>query len=69
LHRKETFLALEDSRRSLFSKLTLQEEKHGLFENTSLIGTLEGWNKILKSKKLQFKGHRLVRLKEKKLSS
>lgn len=66
LHRKETFLALEDSRRSLFSKLTLQEEKHGLFENTSLIGTLEGWNKILKLKKLELKGHRLIRLKEKK---
>lgn len=62
LHRKETFLDPDDVRRPLFEKLTRQEERYGLLEETSTIGTLEGWNEVLKAKDVRLRGHRLVRL-------
>ena len=61
LHRKETFLHLDHPLRSKFERLTLQEEKHGLLEDTSSIGTREGWNTRLKEKGFALKGHRVVK--------
>jgi len=63
LHRKETFLASGDLLREKFAKLTQQEEKHGLLEDASGIGTRDGWSKRLVDRGFALKGHRLVRVK------
>ena len=42
LHRKETFLAGDHPLRAKFARLTAQEEKHGLLDDTSTIGTQRG---------------------------
>ena len=60
LHRKETFLAAEDPLREKFARLTEKEEKAGLLDDTSGIGTRDGWQKRLVEKGLALKGHRLV---------
>lgn len=60
LHRKETFLAPDHPLREKFASLTAKEEKAGLLEDTSSIGTREGWNRRLAEKGLALKGHRLV---------
>ena len=39
LHRKETFLTTDHPLHAKFARLTLQEEKHGLFDDTATIGT------------------------------
>ena len=44
LHRKETFLTADHPLREKFARLTAQEEKHGLLDDTSTIGTREGWH-------------------------
>jgi DNA phosphorothioation-associated putative methyltransferase len=62
LHRKEELLAPDDTRRTKFEKLTKQEEKYGLYEDTSIIGTLDGWNSALTSRGLRIAGHRVVRV-------
>jgi DNA phosphorothioation-associated putative methyltransferase len=61
LHRKETFLLPDDPRREKFARLTAQEEKHGLLDDTSGIGTREGWAKRLAERRFVLKGHRLFR--------
>lgn len=61
LHRKETFLPLEDSRRERFARLTRQEEKHGLYEDPTTIGTRAGWQATLDRHGVALKGHRVVR--------
>jgi DNA phosphorothioation-associated putative methyltransferase len=61
LHRKETFLAPDDPRREKFARLTAQEAKHGLLEDTSGIGTREGWTRRLAERGFALKGHRLVK--------
>lgn len=63
LHRKESFLHAEHELREKFAKLTGQEEKAGLLEDTATIGTREGWEKRLAEKGLALRGHRLVRAK------
>jgi DNA phosphorothioation-associated putative methyltransferase len=60
LHRKETFLSLDDSRRDKFARLTAQEEKQGLLEDSSGIGTRDGWQRRLSERGFALKGHRLV---------
>lgn len=62
IHRKETFLAPDHPLRPKFTRLTNQEEKKGLYENPSLIGTKRGWEQVIKERELRFVGHRLVRL-------
>ena len=62
LHRKETFLLASDPRYSRFARLTAQEEKHGLLDDPSGIGTREGWARRLSERGFTLKGHRLVRL-------
>jgi hypothetical protein len=42
LHRKETFLAPENPLHAKFAKLTQQEEKHALLDDTATIGTRQG---------------------------
>jgi DNA phosphorothioation-associated putative methyltransferase len=61
LHRKETFLSADDPHFAKFARFTRIEEKHGLYEDVSRIGTREGWNVVLKAKGLRLKGHRVVR--------
>ena len=61
LHRKETFLAPEAPLREKFAKLTRQEERHGLLEEASTIGTRNGWNARLAELGFTLRGHRLVR--------
>jgi hypothetical protein len=61
LHRKETFLLPDDPRRAKFARLTSQEEKHGLLDDASAIGTREGWQRRLAERGFDLRGHRLVR--------
>ena len=51
----------DDPRREKFARLTAQEEKHGLLENTSGIGTRDGWARRLAERGFNLKGHRLVK--------
>ena len=62
LHRKETFVPSDYPHRKKFEKLTKQEEKHGLFENTKIIGTKNGWDDFLKMKGVRLRGHRVASL-------
>ena len=59
LHRKETFIEEADPRYKKFAKLTRQEERKGLLEETSTIGTRNGWQLRLQEKGVVIKGHRL----------
>lgn len=61
LHRKETFLPADDPLHGKFARLTAQEEKQGLLEDPSGIGTRDGWGKRLAERGFALKGHRLVR--------
>jgi DNA phosphorothioation-associated putative methyltransferase len=61
LHRKETFLCPDDPLREKFARLTAQEEKHGLLDDPSTIGTRAGWAQRLRKRGFALKGHRLVR--------
>src|SRR6516165_8124213 len=47
--------------RARFARLTAQEEKHGLLDDPSGIGTREGWARRLAERGFALKGHRLVR--------
>ncbi len=61
LHRKETFLLADDPRRGKFERLTRQEEKAGLLDETATIGTRAGWAERLRQRGYALRGHRLVR--------
>jgi hypothetical protein len=61
LHRKETFLHPSDQRYGKFARLTAQEEKQGLLEDGTGIGTRDGWVRRLSERGFCLKGHRLVR--------
>ena len=63
LHRKEEFLALDDTRRSLYAKLTRSEMRAGLYEHPEIIGTVRGWEDVLTERSVSIKGHRLQRIK------
>jgi hypothetical protein len=62
LHRKESFLLASDPRHGRFARLTAQEDKRGLLDNPSGIGTRQGCAKRLSERGFTLKGHRLVRL-------
>ncbi|MGA8352083.1 MAG: hypothetical protein WB773_30115 [Isosphaeraceae bacterium] len=47
-----------------FARLTRQEEKHGLLDETATIGTREGWERRLAERGFTIRGHRLVRRKD-----
>ena len=59
LHRKETFLPAEHSRRAEFGALTQAEEAAGLYEKTATIGFKLNWEKLLSAKGLMIRGHAL----------
>jgi len=61
LHRKETFLHDAHPLREKFAKLTMQEKKVGLLDETATIGTLEGWKARLSEKGYALRGHQLVK--------
>lgn len=61
LHRKETFLTPDHPLHDKFARLTRIEEEKGLYEDTSRIGTRNGWNEVLAAKGYSLKGHRLTR--------
>jgi DNA phosphorothioation-associated putative methyltransferase len=61
LHRKEAFLLPDDPRQAKFERLTLQEERAGLLDDTATIGTRAGWAERLRERGYALRGHRLVR--------
>jgi DNA phosphorothioation-associated putative methyltransferase len=63
LHRKEAFLSPDDARRKCFERLTKQEEKYGLYDEPTTIGTRAGWEAALSRCGVITKGHRVVRSK------
>ncbi len=63
LHRKETFLHPDHPLHARFARLTQQEERHGLLDDTATIGTRAGWEQRLRDAGLALCGHRLVRAK------
>jgi DNA phosphorothioation-associated putative methyltransferase len=64
LHRKEVFLDPSHPLHGRFARLTAQEERFGLLEDTTKIGTRNGWEERLRESSLQIRGHRLVRTKD-----
>ncbi len=62
LHRKEAFVPEEYPGYAKFAKLTRQEEKAGLLDDTSTIGTRNGWDARLIAAGRAIRGHRLVRV-------
>jgi DNA phosphorothioation-associated putative methyltransferase len=64
LHRKEAFLADDHPLYAKFARLTQQEEKHGLLDDTATIGTRDGWLARLSAAGFALRGHRLVRRKD-----
>ena len=64
LHRKETFLPPGHALVAKFARLTQQEEKHGLLDDTASIGTREGWQRRLAERGFMVRGHRLVRRRD-----
>lgn len=63
LHRKETFITESHPLHDRFARLTRQEEKHGLLENSRYIGTRNGWEHRLSETGFEVRGHRLYRRK------
>jgi DNA phosphorothioation-associated putative methyltransferase len=61
LHRKETFLTTDYPLYAKFARLTEQEEKHGLLDDSATIGTREGWHARLSERGFALRGNRLVR--------
>jgi hypothetical protein len=59
LHRKETFLSPQHSRRAAFAALTKDEEAAGLYERTATIGFKLNWERLLREKRLTIDGHEL----------
>lgn len=61
LHRKEEFVHPSDPRFARFRRLTVSEERAGLYLNPEGIGFEEGWAATLRDRGILLKGHRLVR--------
>lgn len=61
LHRKDLLVPADYPRRDTFARLTAQEERHGLLDDATTIGTRNGWNTRLAETGWQLRGHRLVR--------
>lgn len=60
LHRKETFVPGRHPKHAVFAALTRQEERAGLFDDASRIGTRASWNAALAEAGKTLRGHRLV---------
>jgi DNA phosphorothioation-associated putative methyltransferase len=61
LHRKDAFLPADHPLHAKFARLTRQEEKHGLLDDTATIGTRDGWERRLAERGFVIRGHRLIR--------
>jgi DNA phosphorothioation-associated putative methyltransferase len=61
LHRKETFLHGDHPLYAKFHRLTQQEERCGLLDETNLIGTQRGWQNRLQESGVTLRGHRVVK--------
>jgi DNA phosphorothioation-associated putative methyltransferase len=61
LHRKEAFLEPEHPLYSKFARLTQQEARRGLLDDSQLIGTKDRWEARLREGGFVFRGHRLMR--------
>ena len=61
LHRKETFLHPAHPLHAKFARLTQQEEKAGLLDDPSRIGTRTAWLARLEAHGLTLRGHRLLK--------
>lgn len=61
LHRKEEFVAPDHPSRAKFARLTRQEERWGLFDDSSRIGLRTAWDAVLAERGVRLAGHRLVR--------
>lgn len=61
LHRKELFVATDYPRRELFARLTRQEERLGLLDDTVRIGSRSHWHARLTALRLKISGHRVMR--------
>ena len=59
MHRKEDFVYEGYPNKKKFTRLTKQEERLGLYEDTSKISTRKQWELLLKEKKLQRREKRL----------
>ena len=60
LHRKETMVGASYPHREKFARLSAQEERWGLLEDSTVIGTRESWKHRLRDAGVQLRGHRLV---------
>jgi hypothetical protein len=67
LHRKKTVLEPSHQLYSKFARLTAQEERHGLLDDTATIGTRIGWQQRLDERGFMLRGHRLLRNSTKKV--
>jgi DNA phosphorothioation-associated putative methyltransferase len=61
LHRKEEFLACDHPLRLRFARLTKQEERYRLYEQSHAIGTRAGWETALRERGVRLAGHKLVK--------
>lgn len=64
LHRKETMVAPDHPLRAKFASLTEREERLGLYETPELIGTSDGWQRILEEKGVYHSGHKIMRKRQ-----
>src|SRR5258708_21508227 len=60
-HREETFLAPTHPPFARFARLTRQQEKRGLLDDSATIGTRTGWQTRFLEKGLRLARHRGVR--------
>ena len=61
LHRKETMVGPSYPNRQKFACLSEQEQRWGLLDSSSGIGTRESWQRRLRNAGVQLRGHRLLR--------
>jgi DNA phosphorothioation-associated putative methyltransferase len=61
LHRKEEFVPADHPLRTKFGRLTQQEERWGLYDEPTVIGTKHGWQKVLDDRGVRLSGHRVLR--------
>jgi DNA phosphorothioation-associated putative methyltransferase len=61
LHRKEEFVSADHPLRPKFARLTQQEERWGLYDEPTVIGTRDGWQKVLDEGGVYLSGHRVLR--------
>ena len=62
LHRKERLVADDHPRRATFARLTAREERLGLLDANTTIGTRDGWSRTLSDHRVTIRGHRVLPL-------